>query len=309
MTSTNAGAWRERLSIVIPAFNEAEGIGKTLESLRAALPEAEIVVVDDGSSDGTGERAAAFPGVRVVTHPFNRGYGAALKTGMARATREYVAWFDADGEHRVDCLMEMVARLEAERLVAVIGQRTNPGRSPLRRFGKLAIRMVARSLGVKTGSDFNCGLRVFRRTMILPYRSLLPDGFSASMTSTMVMLARRYPVAFHPVEVDPRIGTSKVALLDGFSSLMLVLRTITLFAPLRFFLGTGAILFAVGFVYGLVMAMIMGLGLPAAALLLLNAGMLLGMLGLIADQISQIRLRELEQREEDASPPQDEGGA
>jgi hypothetical protein len=161
--------------------------------------------------------------------------------------------------------------------------------------------MVARSLGVKTGSDFNCGLRVFRREMILPYRSLLPDGFSASMTSTMVMLARRYPVAFHPVQVASRVGDSKVALMDGFSSLMLVLRTITLFAPLRFFVGIGAFLFVVGAVYGLITAVALGLGLPVAALLLLNAGMLLGMLGLIADQISQIRLRELERNDQDGS--------
>ena len=156
-----------------------------------------------------------------------------------------------------------------------------------------ARRTYPSNILLKTGSDFNCGLRVFRREMILPYRSLLPDGFSASMTSTMVMLARRYPVAFHPVQVASRIGDSKVALMDGFSSLMLVLRTITLFAPLRFFVGIGAFLFVVGAVYGLITAVALGLGLPVAALLLLNAGMLLGMLGLIADQISQIRLREL----------------
>ena len=105
----------------------------------------------------------------------------------------------------------------------------------------------------------------------------------------------------HPVQVASRIGDSKVALMDGFSSLMLVLRTITLFAPLRFFVGIGAFLFVVGAVYGLITAVALGLGLPVAALLLLNAGMLLGMLGLIADQISQIRLRELERNDQDGS--------
>ena len=117
------------------------------------------------------------------------------------------------------------------------------------------------------------------------------------MTSTMVMLAKRYPIAFHPVTVAPRVGSSKVALMDGFASLMLVLRTMLLFAPLRFFLGGGALLFGLGLFYGVTMAWLLGQGLPVAALFLMNAGMILTMLGLVADQISQIRLSALEPQE------------
>ena len=285
------------LSIIVPAFNEAEGIGETLRALRAGIPTAEVVVVDDGSSDATQQRASECDGVRVVHHAFNRGYGAALKTGMAATSGEMLAWFDADGEHGTDDLLAMAGRLEKENLGAVIGSRINPGRSPMRRLGKFAIRMLARSLGMRTGSDFNCGLRVFRRDVIWPYRSVLPDGFSASMTSTMVMLVKRYPIAFHPVTVAPRVGSSKVALMDGFASLMLVLRTMLLFAPLRFFLGGGALLFGLGLFYGVTMAWLLGQGLPVAALFLMNAGMILTMLGLVADQISQIRLSALEPQE------------
>ncbi len=303
--------WRERLSIVIPAHNEVEAIPSTLASIREAIPECEVIVVDDGSTDGTAEAVARFDGVRLVRHPFNRGYGASLKSGMERAEREFIAWFDADGEHRVEDVMEMARRLDEERLVAVIGQRKNPGRSVVRATGKFGIRLLARSLGVRAGADFNCGLRVFRSAVILSYRSLLPDGFSASMTSTMIMLARRYPIAFQPVTVKPRVGASKVALLDGFASLMLVLRMMMLFAPLRIFLGMGSILLLLGTAYGLTTAVILGLGLPTAALLLMNAGMMLCMLGLIADQISQIRLREMDRLDPaanrpDPSPRQDE---
>ena len=173
----------------------------------------------------------------------------------------------------------------------------------------VGIRLLARSLGVRAGAAFNCGLRVFRSTVILSYRSLLPDGFSASMTSTMIMLARRYPIAFQPVTVKPRVGASKVALLDGFASLMLVLRMMMLFAPLRIFLGMGSILLFLGTAYGLATAVILGLGLPTAALLLMNAGMMLCMLGLIADQVSQIRLREMDRIDPEANRPDPPPGA
>lgn len=294
MSATPPEASRPALSVVIPAYDEAEGVGPTLEALRAALPDAELIVVDDGSRDGTAEVAARIPGVRCLRHPWNRGYGAALKTGMRSARGECVGWFDADGEHGVDDLVEMAARLRREDLLAVLGQRPTGGGPALRTAGKLAIRVLARSLGVRAGSDLNCGLRVFRREAILPYLSLLPDGFSASLTSTMVLLARRHPMAFHPIRRRQRIGSSKVALVDGFTSLMLVLRTVALFAPLRIFLVPGLLLLAVGLVYGVGTALWLGRGLPTASLFVMNAGMMLCMLGLVADQVSQLRLERIE---------------
>ena len=101
MTGMETTAPGARLSVVIPAYNEAQGIAATLHDLCASMPDTEIIVVDDGSQDETAAAAGAFPQVLVVQHSFNRGYGAALKTGMSIATREFVAWFDADNEHRV----------------------------------------------------------------------------------------------------------------------------------------------------------------------------------------------------------------
>ena len=290
-------SWQHRLSIVIPAHNEAEAIATTLLALRRALPECEILVVDDGSTDATGNQVRAVPDIRLVRHVYNRGYGAAIKTGVQRARREYVAWFDADGEHRVEDLTALVERIERENLVAVIGERLNPGRSPVRVFGKFLIRLLARAMGVKLGSDLNCGLRVFRRPILQAFLFLLPNGFSASMTSTMVMIARRLPIAFQSVSVRPRIGVSKVKLIDGFSTLLLVLRIIMLFAPLRIFLQLGLGLIGVGLLYSLAIAFVVGRGFPIGGLLLMNAGMLLSMLGLVADQISQIRLQQLDHSE------------
>lgn len=287
-----AGHISGQLSIVIPAFNEEDGIIETLASLKEHLPEAEVIVVDDCSSDLTGERARER-GARVVTHDFNKGYGGALKTGMLHATCRYVAWFDADNEHRAEDLKDMVERLQKEKQVAVIAVRTHPGRSALRNVGKWTIRMMARMLSVQMGNDVNCGLRVFRRTAILPYLNLLPNGYSASLTSTMTLIERGYPIKFHPIKLNPRIGVSKVKITDGFAALTLVLRMVMLFAPLRIFLRTGLVLVIMGAIYGVSVAMVVGLGIPPAALLLMLSGVLFSFLGLIADQISQMRLNQL----------------
>jgi len=288
--------WAEQLSVVIPAYNEEGGIGRTLEGLLEAIPECEIIVVDDGSRDQTAARVKQVGGVRLVRHVFNRGYGAALKTGMVAATRPYVAWFDADNEHRVDNLERMAERIVAERLVAVIGTRAKAGPSVVRNWGKLAIRLLVRSLGVDIGKDLNCGLRVFRRSAILRYLPLLPDAFSASMTSTMIFVERGDRIAFERVEVNERIGTSKVRLADGFATMALVLRMVMLFAPLRIFLGLGGVLLVGGIAYGLLRALSDGRGLPVAALLFIVTGVLLIMFGLVADQISRMRLSQLSGR-------------
>lgn len=293
--------WEEQLSVVIPAYNEENGIRPTLEGLRAALPKAEVIVVDDGSRDATLDNALAVPGVRVISHAYNRGYGAALKTGMRLARRRYVAWFDADNEHRVSDLAEMARRIATEDLAAVIGRRLTPGVSVVRTTGKLAIRLLARSLGVDLGKDLNCGLRIFRRGIICRYLDILPDAFSASMTSTMVFVERGYRLGFHDIEVNRRIGHSKVKIRDGFSTMVLVLRFVTLFAPLRMFFLPGMLFLFTGVAYGAIRAIADGRGVPVASLLVAFAGLLGMMLGLVADQISQLRLGQLSGLDADAT--------
>jgi glycosyltransferase involved in cell wall biosynthesis len=284
-----------KLSVVIPAYNEERGIRETLKGLLDQVPGAEIIVIDDGSVDGTAQAVLESPAVILAQHPFNRGYGAALKTGMSIATREFVAWFDADNEHRISDLRAMMHRVSTGNLAAVIAQRRFSGPSPVRNLGKFVIRVLARSLDFKGGKDINCGLRVFRREVIIRYLGLLPNSFSASITSTMVMLERGYPVAYHDIELNPRIGESKVRMGHGFVALMLVLRIIMLFAPMRIFLRAGLALFALGLVYGAGIALWAGRGLPAASVFLMLGGIMSGFFGLIADQLSQMRLAQYDQ--------------
>jgi glycosyltransferase involved in cell wall biosynthesis len=282
------------VSVIIPAFNEVGGIGPTLEQLSASLPGAEIIVVDDGSSDGTAALVEKHSGVTLIRHGFNRGYGAALKTGMTNASRGLVAWFDADNEHRVSDLISMIEMIRGARLAAVIGQRTSGGASAVRGVGKAVILLLARSLGFRGGRDMNCGLRVFRTEVISRYLPLLPNGYSASMTSLLVMLERGYPIGYQPVELAARIGTSKVTLRAGFASMLLVMRVIMMFAPIRIFLPVALGLFGVGAVYSIGLAVISGAGLPTLGIFMLLAGLMTGMLGLIADQMSQMRLAQYE---------------
>src|SRR5262249_49258218 len=136
----------EDVSIIIPAFNEAGGVGKTLEQLCADLPGAEIIVVDDGSTDSTADEVRRFSTVSLIQHGFNRGYGAALKTGMMLASRRFVAWFDADNEHRTADLIRMVEAIRQEQVAAIIGQRVTGGASVVRGVGKTLILYLARSL-------------------------------------------------------------------------------------------------------------------------------------------------------------------
>jgi len=283
-----------KLSIVIPAYNEEAGIALTLKSLTKLFPGAEIILVDDGSTDGTAEIAGRYAGVNIHRQHFNRGYGAALKAGMALSSRQYVAWFDADNEHRAEDLMAMLETIDRENVVAVIGQRLNFNNSGLRYVGKFFIQLIARTMGVRIGPDINCGLRVFQRTAIMSYCHVLPDGFSASLTSLMLLIERGYSISFQQVSLNRREGTSKVVVLDGFKTAILVLRMVMLVAPLRIFLGLGLIFIVLGIFYGAGMAAATGRGVPAAAVISITAGLLFGFQGLIADQISQIRLSQLD---------------
>lgn len=278
------------LSVVVPAYNENAGIKVSLDGLIEKFPEAEIIVVDDGSCDGTFKTIMGRAGVVAVQHAYNRGQGAALKTGMRLATRKYVAWFDADNEHRTEDLAKCYSCILRENLVAVIGQRTNRSASWLRGAGKWLIRLVGRGLNINAGNDLNCGLRVFRRDAILNYIPLIPDRFSASLVTTLVLLERGYPVAFEPVKTAPRVGQSTVRLKDGFDAILALVRAVLLFAPMRFFMPLGLGLIGIGGIYSLATAFIRGEGLPLAGGLIVGTGVVFIVVGLVTDQISQLRL-------------------
>ena len=282
------------LSIVIPAFNEQGAVADTLRQLRSVFPAAEIILVDDCSTDATLAEGSSVPDITILRHRFNRGYGAALKTGMMRAKGEAVAWFDADGEHRPEDLKAMVALFHRESVAAVVGRRPSAGQPKVRLLGKLLLRVWARTLGQQVNRDLNCGLRVLHAEAIRPYISMLPDRFSASTTSTLIMLAKNFPIRFFDIHTDPRVGESKVRLRHGFETLLNILRATLIFRPLRLYGTIGLAFLGLGIAYGFTVAFAAGEGFPTFGLVLVTAGMMLLALGFIADQISHWRLSTME---------------
>ena len=284
------------VSICVPAYNEAEAIAGVLEKLRAAFPGAEIIVVDDGSTDGTGEKARAAAGVRVLAHDRNSGYGASLKTAMRAATRTCVVWYDADGQHRPEDLAAVVAPVLADEKDAVIGVRgADSHRQTARLPGKMVLKWVAQMVARAPIPDLNSGLRAFRRDVILRYCHLLPDAFSASSTSTLLMMKRGYRIGYVPILVGERIGKSTVKMLrDGGRTIHLMLRILMLFDAFAFFCAMAGVQLLTGVVYSAWIIGIAGRGLPVLGAVMLISGILTFFMGLLCDQVSALRLERLE---------------
>jgi glycosyltransferase involved in cell wall biosynthesis len=256
------------------------------------LPEqvAEIIVVDDGSTDRTGEIAAAA-GVRVIRHPVNRGYGASLKTAIRACDTDYVLTMDGDGQHRLEDVAALCATVSDGRTPdCVIGHRTQLLHSRLWRMpGKWALTKLARLLTQKEIRDLNSGLRLMRREIVLRYMHLCPSGFSFSTTITVALASRGYLVEFVPIQIEKRVGKSTVGVGTGFQTILLVLRLASLFNPLRVFVPLAMLFIGFGVVWT-IPYMINGQGVTVAAMLSILTGVLLFGLGLICDQVSQLRL-------------------
>jgi glycosyltransferase involved in cell wall biosynthesis len=280
------------VSIVIPAFNEEQGLGAVLDGLRSSFPDAEILVVDDGSTDATATVASAR-GVRVIRHEQNRGYGASLKSGTRHATKEFVLFCDADGQHTPTDVGRLIA--VAGQYDMVVGARGADSHQPLsRRPGKLVLRWFANLLaGIKI-PDLNSGLRLFHRETLLRYLHLMPEGFSFSTTSTFAMLKSNRRVAWLPITVKRRVGTSTVRQLrHGPQTLMLLLRISVLFEPLKVFSAVAGILFGLA-VCSLIADVLLFTNLADTTVLLSLSGLIIFMSGLLCDQVSALRRQQHE---------------
>lgn len=280
------------LSIVIPAYNEINAIKSGIEELQAMIAkhklDAEIVVVDDGSSDGTYEKALET-GVRVIRVDQNMGYGHSLKTGIRQTNSDYVAITDADGTYPAERLPEMLDICRNGDMV--VGNRGEAMRNvPLvRKPAKWVLNKLANILAQRRIPDLNSGLRVFRRISIEKFLGLMPNGFSFSTTSTLCMICSDLQVTYVPITYGKRIGQSKIRPTDFFRFMLLVVRIIVLFHPLRVFLPVGAILFVMGMAkatYDLFL-----FNLSESAIFALLAALVIWSLGLIADMISRLHFR------------------
>ena len=277
----------QQVSVVIPALNEAGAIAEVVRGLAAAASWAEILVVDDGSRDETAARATAA-GARVLRHPYTKGNGAAVKTGIRAATGEYLLVIDGDGQHRPSDAVRLASRLGEYDLV--VGARAPGTQAGLtRRAGNALLNGLASFLTEREIPDLTSGFRAARRDCLLEFLHLLPNGFSTPTTTTMAFLRAGYNVAFEPIEARQRVGTSKIRLSsDGPKFLLIMMRVMTIFSPLRIFLPISIVSFFTGVAYAVYTILENG-KIPNGAVLLIMFAVIVFLVGLVSDQVAALR--------------------
>ncbi|MBW2049061.1 MAG: glycosyltransferase family 2 protein [Deltaproteobacteria bacterium] len=282
---------REGISIIIPAFNEKEGIGIMLEGLKEAIygldvPK-EIIVIDDGSSDGTSEVLKSIEGIRVFTHKRNKGYGASIKTGMKNAVFEWICIMDADGTYPPDRIPDLVKA--AEGMDMVVGARVLRGaKVPMfRKPAKWILTQLANYLAQDDIPDLNSGLRIFKKEVAKRFEDILSDRFSFTTTITLAMLCNNYKVAYVPITYSKRKGKSKIRPIhDTLGFLQLIVRTILYFDPLRIFLPIGTCLLLTS-VALFILRLIQGGGYAVTIPMFLLSGIQVLAIGMLADLIDR----------------------
>jgi len=279
-----------QFSVVIPAFNEESGIQAVIEEVRKALSgcDYELLVVDDGSEDQTANLAREA-GATVISQPVNKGYGAALKLGIRNAGHDRIVIMDADGTYPASAIPTLVAGLDDYEMVvgARIGENTN---IPLvRRPAKWLLRRLASYLAGQKIPDLNSGLRAMRRDLVARYSHLLPSGFSFTTTITLSALCRDHLVSYETIDYRARVGESKIRPHHAFDFLILILRTIVYFNPLKVFLPLGALFVMAGIIKSFYDIWIGDLS--ESAIFAYLAGGLVWVVGLLSDQISRMGIR------------------
>lgn len=285
------------VTVVIPAYNEAEGIAAVLRRVRDALPDAELLVVDDASADATADAARAA-GARVERHPANRGNGAAVKTGIRRATGDVVLLMDADGQMDPRYIPAILGGV-AQGYDMVVGARTRDtqGDSLARRLGNGALDALGSYLVETEVRDLTSGFRAMRRDVIMEFVHLLPNRYSYPTTSTLALLKAGYGVGFVTIEGQRRQGgqSGQKLLKNGVRFGLIILRIISLFAPLRVYFPVAVAMFALGMLSWLLNIFLLdptrGLYLPNSALLLFVGSIIIFMFGLLAEQIAALRFQ------------------
>ncbi|MGB4468070.1 MAG: glycosyltransferase family 2 protein [Azovibrio sp.] len=279
------------LSVVLPARNEAAAVGATVAAIRRLYPEAEVIVVDDGSSDATGQVAEAA-GARVVTHPCSKGNGAAIKTGARAAKGAVMVFMDADGQHDPADIPRLLAKLD-EGYDMVVGARDRASQASLgRRFANAFYNRLASYMTGHLVQDLTSGLRAVRADRFREFLYLLPNGFSYPTTSTMAFFRAGYGVAYVPIQAARRIGKSHIHLFkDGVRFLLIIFKIGTLYSPLKLFGPVALLLFTLATLwYG--HTLLEDGRFTNMSALLYTGGVITFMMGLISEQITALMYKD-----------------
>jgi glycosyltransferase involved in cell wall biosynthesis len=287
------------VSIIVPAYREAEGIASVIDRVCRAMDALdhsyEIIVVDDGSDDETAERAKEA-GARVISHPYNIGNGAAVKTGIRNALSEILVTLDGDGQHAPEDIPRLLEKLGSYDMV--VGARTGASETTLHRslanriYNRFATYMCKRRI-----EDLTSGFRAVKTEIARRFVSLLPNAFSYPTTITMAVVRSGYSLAYVPIKTSRRLGKSKIKLLrDGARFFMIIIKVATLFSPMRVFLPVSSTMFLAGLAYGLFKIFVLGERYGPTAAMLMTVAVVIFMVGLVSEQVAQLRFDRADER-------------
>ena len=279
-----------QISVILPAKNEEDGLRRALPSLRALLPEAEIIVVDDGSTDSTSE-VARQNGATVLSSPYSMGNGAAVKRGARAAGGEILVFMDADGQHDGQHVLGLLAKM-SEGYDMVVGARGWDGQANLGRgLANGLYNQVATWMTGHRVADLTSGFRAVRAREFKEFLHLLPNGFSYPTTITMAFFRSAYSVAYVPIPVAARIGNSHIRpLRDGLRFLLIIFKIATLYSPLKLFAPAGALFFGLGAAY-YAYTFVTENRFTNMSALLLSASVIVFLIGLVSEQITALTYR------------------
>lgn len=282
-------------TLILPIYNEAGAVNETLQKVVKTLNAypAEIIIVDDGSTDGTSEILRDFcvrhPQCRLLSHRSNRGYGAALKTGIQHARSDVIVIMDADGTYPVEAIDRLLVRFR-QGFDMVVGARTvEHGTLPwLRRTVKYTLGLLARYVVGERIPDINSGFRIFHRNLALRFFDLLPDGFSFTTTLTLACISNGFLVDYIPIDYHPRKGQSKIRpIRDTLNFIQLILRIALYFAPMKIFLPISAVLFIIAVAWGFFTKWVYGHLYDDSTMMIAMTAVQVAVLALLAELINR----------------------
>ncbi len=287
------GARVNSISVVLPAKNEAQNIAVVLRRLKHLLPDAEIIVVNDGSTDNTATLAAKA-GVKVISHPYSQGNGASIKTGARNACGDILVFMDADGQHDPEDIPALLAKLDAGYDMAVGARHARTHASWLRRFANAFYNKLASLMTGYRIEDLTSGFRAVKADKFRRFLYLLPNGFSYPTTSTMAFFRSGFPVAYVSIHAGKREGRSHIKLLrDGIRFFVIIMKIGALFSPMRLFLPLSFLVFMTGASYYAYTFMTSDRFTNMSAVLFL-ASLFIFLIGILSEQVSSLHYRHAE---------------
>ncbi|MDD4358171.1 MAG: glycosyltransferase family 2 protein [Smithellaceae bacterium] len=291
---------KPEITILIPVYQEAEIIASVIQEVRTTMDQTrrpyEILVIDDGSKDETASRAVSA-GARVVSHPYNIGNGAAIKTGIRQSKGKILVTMDGDGQHDPADIPKLLENIGCYDMV--VGARTGDSESHLHRnFANGLYNLFASYICKRRIQDLTSGFRAIKASIARQFLPLLPNTFSYPTTITMAILRSGFSLTYIPIRTSRRKGKSKIKLFrDGSRFLLIILKIATLFSPMRVFLPVSAVVFLLGLGYGLFKVVFLDGRYGPTSAILITMSVLIFMVGLVSEQVAQLRYERSENRE------------